>query len=314
MTTRDLKLKGCLRAFDGVSNLLQVVNPELQHVAEAYLRNLTRVHSLILFPPAAVQMAVNLQNAVHKVRSRKPTPTGHYFNEAIKEILDHNKTRISSLPEDELKKYAIEVEGVSIGVLETLADDIELLSGFEAWIASQITGTWTAFESMSGDLWEAALNCKPKELAKLSGQKGKQSTELNETNKYEGRQIDLNLVIKYNFDVSKCMGTILKERYQFDSLGGIKKAYKMAFGSCFDAIIDSAYLEAISVVRNNLVHNGGIIDDKYLKRKSVLPPEALGDEGCLIPLDGELSTILINPVLNLGNDLIIAVDNWLTTH
>ncbi len=88
----------------------------------------------------------------------------------------------------------------------------------------------------------------------------------------------------------------------------------MAFGSCFDAIIDSAYLEAISVVRNNLVHNGGIIDDKYLKRKSVLPPEALGDEGCLIPLDGELSTILINPVLNLGNDLIIAVDNWLTTH
>lgn len=97
------------------------------------------------------------------------------------------------------------MEGVSIGVLETLADDIELLSGFEAWIASQITGTWTAFESMSGDLWQAALNCKPKELAKLSGQKGKQSTELNETNKYEGRQIDLNLVIKYNFDVSKCI-------------------------------------------------------------------------------------------------------------
>lgn len=61
---RDLKLRACLKAFEGVDDLKSVTNADLQHVADAYRRNLTRVNSLILFPPASVQIAINTQRAV----------------------------------------------------------------------------------------------------------------------------------------------------------------------------------------------------------------------------------------------------------
>ena len=91
-------------------------------------------------------------------------------------------------------------------------------------------------------------------------------------------------------------------------------AYKDAFGNYLGDIIDNRAIDALATVRNNLVHRGGIIDEKYLRRKNSLPPNAVGDIGSLIQLDGELSTALINPVATLGNDLIIAVDKWLSEH
>ena len=38
-----------------------------------------------------------------------------------------------------------------------------------AMYAAILIGTWTAFETLLGDLWEAALNTAPKTLARLSG-------------------------------------------------------------------------------------------------------------------------------------------------
>jgi len=317
MTRHDLKLQACLRAFDGVNDLLAVANPGLQHVAEAYRRNLTRVNSLIIFPPAAVQIAFNLQIAVKRVESRIPRPQGKAFQDAVREQLDTHKKMVLSLPKEDFEKHTKELEDITIGILQTLEDDEEMFSGFEAWIASQITGTWTAFEAMAGDLWEAALNCKPDELSKLSGQKKiKAKTEDYEAKEVreKGKYIELNTVIRYKFDVSKHMGTILRGKYQFDNLNDIRKAYKDAFGAYINDTIDDTALDAVSAVRNNLVHNGGVIDDRLISRKSILPVGVISSSNERILLDGELSSKLINPVLKLGNELIISVDNWLTTH
>jgi len=67
MATRDLKLRTCLDTFKGVGDLLAVANVELQSVADAYRRNLNRVNYLILFPPAAVQIAIQVQRATDEV-------------------------------------------------------------------------------------------------------------------------------------------------------------------------------------------------------------------------------------------------------
>jgi hypothetical protein len=110
----------------------------------------------------------------------------------------------------------------AFAILARLADD-EGISGLEAWLAAQITTMWTAFEGMSGDLWEAALNCRPKELASLSGVR----------QSFESKEIDLNFIQKYNFDLSNRMGTIFVEsnKYAFEKLDGIRCAYKDAFGN-----------------------------------------------------------------------------------
>ncbi|MGC1860803.1 MAG: hypothetical protein WA733_06670 [Methylocystis sp.] len=196
------------------------------------------------------------------------------------------------------------MEKVIFAIFETLANDDP--AGQEAWLTAQITATWTAFEAMAGDLWEAALNCKPAELAKLSGTK----------QNGDSRNIDINFIHKYNYNISNRMGTIFVEtnKYKFDSLRGIRQAYKDAFGGCLDYLIDDTALDALSIVRNNLIHSGGIIDEKYRRRSSILPLEAVGEAGSHIPLEGELATKLINPVLKLGNALLIAVDSWLTAH
>jgi hypothetical protein len=43
-----------------------------------------------------------------------------------------------------------------------------------------ITGTWTAIETMIGDLWEAALNTHPEILAALNGTRKNANYRLSE--------------------------------------------------------------------------------------------------------------------------------------
>jgi hypothetical protein len=63
-----------------------------------------------------------------------------------------------------------------------------------------------------------------------------------------------------------------------------------------------------------LVHNGGIIDAAYAKRASILPPEATGEVGSPILIDGELVAKINGPMIKAGHDLVVAVDNWLASH
>jgi hypothetical protein len=190
----------------------------------------------------------------------------------------------------------------------------EYSDGPEAWMASQIIATWTAFEAMTGDLWEAAVNLKPEILAKLSGRNKSAQRQGDDV-----KRIKIDWLHKYKFNVSEHMGTIFLEekRYTFDGLDGIREAYLDAFSvdhSEIEKIILDNALDAISLIRNNLVHNGGIIDAKYLRRSKDLPIQALGESGTPILIDGELAAQIIGPVLKDGHNLIVAVDNWLTSH
>jgi len=115
------------------------------------------------------------------------------------------------------------------------------------------------------------------------------------------------------------MGTIFAEekRYAFDWLDGIRAAYLDAFSvdqeQVHSVIYDKA-LTTINLIRNNLVHNGGIIDEAYSRRSPDLPAEALGEIGTPILIDGELVAKVVGPVIKIGHDLIVAVDEWLDTH
>jgi hypothetical protein len=274
----DLKLRACLRAFDGVEQLLTLATADLQDVANAYQRNLNRVHRLILFAPASVQVAINMQRAVDKVHKMRPRPRGQAFKDAVKTVLRRDEKTIEAASRVRRETFTNNMETITFEILEMLSDDDP--SGHEAWLAAQMSATWTAFEAMAGDLWEAALNCRPEELAKLAGKK----------HDAESKMISLDYIQKYKFDLSKHMGTIFASKYKFDSLQGIRGAYKDAFGSYIDNIIDDTALDALSVVRNNLVHSGGLIDDKYRRRAAVLPPEAMDNIGSPIPLEGRVLT------------------------
>jgi hypothetical protein len=70
-------------------------------------------------------------------------------------------------------------------------------------------------------------------------------------------------------------------------------------------------LDAISIVRNLIVHTGGIIDENYLKRAGDLPPDLVGPLGTAIKRDGVVVSGLVGATIKIGQDFILAVDSWL---
>jgi hypothetical protein len=179
--------------------------------------------------------------------------------------------------------------------------------GAEAWMAAQITGTWTAFESMAEDLWVAALNEHPQTLAQLAGQKNAKRDD-------DSKKIDLNDLQICGYEVRHKMGDILRSKYHFDSAAGIRKAYGDAFSEPPETvhnILKDRSLKAISIVRNNLVHSGGVIDRDYYEFRSHLPVAAQGEINSEIALDGDLVVALTEPVIVAGQNLIKAVESWM---
>jgi hypothetical protein len=111
------------------------------------------------------------------------------------------------------------------------------------------------------------------------------------------------------------MGTILCKRFSFDRLEDIRRAYAEA---AFDddklpigELLAEKSLDVLSLTRQVVVHNGGLVDEAFLRRRADLPAELVVDVGEQLPLNGEIVAALIAPVMQLGWELIVAIDQWL---
>ena len=175
-------------------------------------------------------------------------------------------------------------------------------------VRSVLVQAWTAFEVMAGDLWEGALNEHPHVLAGLH--------EKSNSN----REVPLWVLQKHNFDLSNVMGTILKEKFNFTVLADIRKAYLSAFskkGLSVKTAIENDALDALSLLRNLLVHKAGMIDETFLRQAEKIPSLKYicsCGEGVLAPLDGVSVAEFMGNAVVCAYDLIQAVDNWISSH
>ncbi len=174
-------------------------------------------------------------------------------------------------------------------------------------LSSYITGMWTAFETMAGDLWEQALNLSPENLATLQGApKGQQR-----------KSIDLDIIRLHGFGLQKKMGTILRGKYEMSGLSEIQYAYAHAFTVEADAIlavINDPALEKLSAVRNLIVHKAGKVDQEYLDRTrnfSNLPAATIG---LPLSIDGQFVTDLLRSAAAACFTLLKSVDDWIDQH
>jgi hypothetical protein len=231
-----------------------------------------------------------------------------------------------------------------------LANDVkEFEVGIDAFLAAVIVNGWTAFETLAGDLWVQSVNAQPRYIAALTGTgnriksimaaRGKTKTtdeaseneikdDLEDNNLYEksgDKSIPLGLMCKitssdYNF--SKSMGNLLveAERVKFTSLREIRKAYSLAFpdnvrrakSARIDTALANRGLDALSAVRNLIVHKAGKCDSDYIEDCKSSPTAPRLKEGETLQLDGELCQALIDRAINVGIELVNAVDSWLT--
>jgi hypothetical protein len=174
----------------------------------------------------------------------------------------------------------------------------------EALLATQFTGAWTACEVLLGDLWEETLNAHPGTLALMNAMSGGNS-EI---------QIPLWKVGNKEFDLSKQMGTILKDKVSFTTLDGSRSAYKKAFADpLVIAAIQSDSLTDLAAIRNVIVHKAGIADGEFQKQ-TVSPTLKTVPVGTRIQITGQLVHDFVGPAIATILELIHAVDDWMVNH
>ena len=222
--------------------------------------------------------------------------------------------------------------------------DLEL----EAWMASMLVGAWTAFECLAGDLWVKSVNIQPQYLAGLTGapnriskqarDKARGGHEKAKNDKVEesvsadddayepSSKLSLTLgdlckITRGKYDLGDKMGSLLAEakQVQFTSLANIREAYSLAFpekvkngrSRRIDGALADNSLDALSAVRNLIVHKAAKADAVYVADCKTAPTAPPLKEGESLLLDGALCRCLIDPVVKSGVELIRSVDSWL---
>lgn len=303
---------------------IPIKHPSIKPVFLAFVSNFQRTREMIV-----------VMSQVGHVGMRMQWAYDHALFEETGGLVHSNDPKILALAEDKLRNnLREEAELAEAGGDEwssRLSDLIEngtrAVERFDSvggkralseFFASTIVSTWATFETMAGDLWEAALNGHPKGLSELKGTKKPKTTTRGESEQFDTRDakpIALEWLHRYGFDLREKMGTALRSNQRFDSLAGIRESYMRAFykkSESIEEVLNDSALDALSAVRNVLVHRSGAVDDEYARRAKYLPIP-IGPIGTRIEMDGDVVHKLVAPVSQRSIDLIVAVDSWLMT-
>jgi hypothetical protein len=332
----DFKLEVTREIDRSYRNLPSSISTEkVRDVAGFFVQNMNRVLALSAFPLG-----------VFNLRWMQMRESGEIASPSGVTVASRGRTTLASLPPSDAARFAEVVDRfVERGLIENQEQaDI----GVQAILSAMVIGTWTAFESMAGDLWMAAIDSHPRKLAELAGGRnriknrirdgekgalGKQGRTKKTRTKAERsedvdsgsdelriRLSDIHKIARGNYNLSGKMGQLLAECVEFDSLVGIREAYSRAFpphtkliDSIEEALSDRA-IDVLGALRNLLVHDVGIINDEYQKKLAYLPKLPIASTDKRIYIDGAVVKQLIDPVIGRAVELIKAVDRWIKSN
>ena len=110
------------------------------------------------------------------------------------------------------------------------------------------------------------------------------------------------------------MGSILRDKFAFTTLGRIREAYESAFykkADDIDKVITNECFDRLSALRNVIVHKAAKADAEYVRRCRDFPALPQVQKGDKITFHGQMVANLIYDCSNATCALIIVVDAWL---
>jgi len=331
--TRDLKYEHCLSFAHRDWKTQEPKIAELKDVLGAYRHNISRVRTAITFLANIGSSGVDMQRwasqAEFDVMGRLGADTSDEQKTAINDrmaALSHAdvKENFAKVGSPEWDTHVERKNREGMLPIQLLCRAKQAENAMVEMFASWITGTWTAFEALAGDLWETSLNIQPEGLAHLGGSPNRYNKNKNADKNQrqqprrqeqdESKSIPLDLIQAHRFEIRNRMGTILRSKFDFTKLSGIREAYACAFDKndgMIERYLRDDALDALSAVRNLLVHKRGLVDEKYLKQTHNLKTVPTADIGKRIELDGEIVVNLLDPARHCGVTLIAEVDAWI---
>jgi hypothetical protein len=304
---------------------------QLTQVLVAFRKNIDRAYALATFLPFLAALTGERERAycianLKILKDIEPDP--ERLDEKTKANLlrkmhkieeKFHPSKTASQKKERRWRYGLHV----VNEILNTESNTEFREAVDGLLPSVILSAWTAFEVLAGDLWEAAVNEHPAKLSQLRGNKlndwgvGREAVRGEEQSRNgidEGKSISLQRLASVEFKINDKMGTLLRDKVSFTKLWEIRRSYCSAFSKDYKeistALSDKAF-DHLAAVRNALVHKGGKADGEFRKnvtRSARLSSVSLGE---IIPIDGELVSELVSPVVLRCIDLVEAVGKWI---
>lgn len=296
--------------------IIRINRPSIGAIGSVYDQfyyNISRVRNLsnILFNAVAPSIvieraAIMIQNYLRESgtimsEDQKNAIINQHISGAVNEFWrDYRNTAAATgYPE-----HVNEVIDTTIYNLSYSCTNSDIQEGVRSLLQSQITGAWTSIEIMLTDLWEAAVNACPAELC------GLESKEL-------GSIIHVDKLKENKFDISQCLGTLIRERTRFDNFNELKKKYKASFMKIDNSIfehVDDPSIRTLNSVRNIIVHNAGRFDEAYLSAMENTQGAPNGPINSEMNVDAQIVHALLYPAMASSCSIISLIDKWLLEH
>jgi hypothetical protein len=274
----------------------------LNEIAEAFVANIDRLHAFWKHAPILAQFV-----QVHT------TIVNHLIWEESggKTIMPNKDTALQARVEARMRDAVHDPKWIRFAnaSFAKSAERYDLfISGIKdadkallATLSAQLLQVWTAFESLSSDLWVKALNERPIKLV------------LKWSDSSKDKSIPITDLHRAGFDVRHAMGTILRERGKasFLSLESTKDAYKRAFGDFVSAFFDNTQLRVLELTRNLIAHRAGKIDTTFIKEIPTGHPFGVLEENKDLRLTDEIVRDLCSVAVESSLKIIEYVDDWM---
>lgn len=303
----------------------------VKEVANSFVENVKRTSSVcqslqdlvywcFRFGQRDVQIQCEIQARKQNGQALSPEETEAFYLEQLRSgftaLLEHiNASRENALHESET---AEEKTWIVFDVVAGRSPKIS--TALETMLWNMTTSYWTAFETLSGDLWVYALNKGSRTFANNAIQSrpprnGDASIPSGQTesarDRYIAQLIDSDEELPY--------GTLLKyaNKFSFMNVSSIQHAYGSAFRDKADTLLAEPYwhdLQVLEAVRHSLVHKAGVIDKMFIARAKKFPApftvfKFLGlPEGSKLQLNGPFVHHMHGCVTELGKKMIDFVD------
>ncbi|MBZ9631912.1 hypothetical protein LB465_14075 [Salegentibacter sp. LM13S] len=239
---------------------------ELQEVYLAFKDNINSIVSTATIPDIMARGKANLeifnsirtQESILSMRDDIDTEDQKKDEKAAANKL-HKKVHERFLAERETLKGKNQFRLISAIFLKDLSDSETFEVASKNLLNQCALSTWAAFEIFCRDCFIVLLNKNSQLVENLSAK-----AELKQ--KFNLKNIPVQKLIEFDFNLSNSMGTILIENFEFSNLRTIKTIYKTIFTS--DDLrekLDDDKLWSLFQRRNLLAHKSGIVDTQYLR-------------------------------------------------
>jgi hypothetical protein len=237
----------------------ELTSVNLKSIHKKYCGSIEQILTMISSPLILMTFAMAKVKEDH-LSIQSAVKLGFIFNNPQKEPKATAQNLVKFFEEELKKANENIVEEAQNESNKLYEKSEEIRSCFNNIGLNALVNSWTLFEAFSKDIWVNILNNNPQ----LLNQKII-NTKVENDNGANSKTIPLNILSKYNYDVSKHLGEILSIKYDFT---GVKKAFKDLFNLEDEEIsfLNEVKIIQLEICRHIIVHNAGHIDSRYLAR------------------------------------------------